>query len=60
MQYMHFHSLYITSHYYAKFKENPCVGTDARPPLKEKCLTVRKTLKHWIFVELVLRDETFN
>ena len=32
-QYIHFHSLYITSHYYAKFKENPCVGTDARPPL---------------------------
>ena len=35
IQYIHFHSLYITSHYYAKFKENPCVGTDARPPLKE-------------------------
>ena len=34
IQYIHFHSLYITSHYYAKFKENPCVGTDARPPLK--------------------------
>ena len=33
IQYIHFHSLYITSHYYAKFKENPCVGTDARPPL---------------------------
>ena len=32
IQYIHFHSLYITSHYYAKFKENPCVGTDARPP----------------------------
>ena len=32
IQYIHFHSLYITSHYYAKFKGNPCVGTDARPP----------------------------
>ena len=35
IQYIHFHSLYITSHYHAKFKENPCVGTDARPPLKK-------------------------
>ena len=35
IQYIHFHSLYITSHYYAKFKENPCVGTDARPPLHQ-------------------------
>ena len=34
IQYIHFHTLYITSHYHAKFKENPCVGTDARPPLK--------------------------
>ena len=33
IQYIHFHSLYIMGHYYAKFKENPCVGTDARPPL---------------------------
>ena len=33
IQYIHFHNLYITSHYHAKFKENPCVGTDARPPL---------------------------
>ena len=32
IQYIHFRSLYITSHYHAKFKENPCVGTDARPP----------------------------
>ena len=32
-QYIHFHSLYIMSHYYAKFKENPCVGTDASTPL---------------------------
>ena len=41
IQYIHFHSLYITSHYYAKFKENPCVGTDARPPLYffyQKCV----------------------
>ena len=47
IQYIHFHSLYITSHYYAKFKENPCVGTDARPPLKvyRACFTevVRST-----------------
>ena len=35
IQYIHFHSLYITSHYHAKFKENPCVGTDARPPLRQ-------------------------
>ena len=34
IQYIHFHSLYITSHYHAKFKENPCVGTDARPPFR--------------------------
>ena len=34
IQYLHFHSLYITSHYYAKFKENLCVGTDARPPFE--------------------------
>ena len=32
IQYIHFHSLYIMSHYYAKFKENPCMGTDARTP----------------------------
>ena len=31
-KYIHFHSLYIMSHSYAKFKENQCVGTDARPP----------------------------
>ena len=36
IQYIHFHSLYITSHYYAKFKENPCVGTDARPPYHDE------------------------
>ena len=34
IQYIHFHSLYIMGHYYAKFKENPCVGTDARPPFQ--------------------------
>ena len=33
-QYIHFHSLYIMYHYYAKFKENPCVGTDASTPFK--------------------------
>ena len=32
IQYIHFHSLYIMSHYIAKFKENPCVGTDASTP----------------------------
>ena len=35
IQYIHFHSLYIRSHYYAKFKENLCVGTDASTPLDE-------------------------
>ena len=35
IQYIHFHSLYITSNHYAKFKENPCVGTDARPPFSQ-------------------------
>ena len=33
IQYIQFHSLYIMSHYYAKFKDNPCVGTDASTPL---------------------------
>ena len=33
IQYIHFHSLYIMCHYYAKFKENPYVGTDASTPL---------------------------
>ena len=32
IQYIHFHSLYIMSHHYSKFKENPCVGTDASTP----------------------------
>ena len=32
IKYIHFHSLYIMSHCYAKFKENPCVGTDASTP----------------------------
>ena len=32
IQFIHFHSSYIMSHYYAKFKENPCVGTDASTP----------------------------
>ena len=35
IQYIHFHSLYIINHYYAKFKENPCVGTDASTPLND-------------------------
>ena len=33
IQYIHYHSLYIMSHHYAKYEENPCVGTDARTPL---------------------------
>ena len=33
IQKIHFHSLYIMRHYDAKFKENPCVGTDASTPL---------------------------
>ena len=33
IQYIHFHSLYTMSHYYAKFKEDSCVGTDASTPL---------------------------
>ena len=33
IQYIHFHSMYIRSHNYAKFKENPCVGTNASTPL---------------------------
>ena len=45
IQYIHFRSLYITSHYYAKFKENPCVGTDARPPLMIFCGIRRKFYK---------------
>ena len=44
IQYIHFHSLYITSHYYAKFKENPCVGTDARPPLQQHVYSNRPFL----------------
>ena len=36
IQYIHFHSLYIMNHYYAKFKENPCVGTDASTPFRIK------------------------
>ena len=30
IRYIHFHSSYIMSYKYAKFKENPCVGTDHR------------------------------
>ena len=43
IQYIHFRSLYITSHYYAKFKENPCVGTDARPPFENSKITGKPT-----------------
>ena len=48
IQYIHFHSLYIMSHYYAKFKENPCVGTDASTPLEgflEESLKIKYALK---------------
>ena len=38
IQYIHFQSLYIMSHYYAKFEENPCVGTDASTPLYKWCI----------------------
>ena len=38
IQYIHFHRLYKMSHYYAKFKENPCVGTDASTPFIEASL----------------------
>ena len=31
---IHFHSLYIMSYQYAKFEENPCVGTDESTPYK--------------------------
>ena len=27
------------SHYHAKFKENPCVGTDARTPLQKMTIS---------------------
>ena len=36
IQIIHFHSIYIMSHYYAKFKENPSVGTYASTPLMLK------------------------
>ena len=45
IQYIHFHSLYITSHYYAKFKENPCMGTDARPPLAFVIMSTRENIR---------------
>ena len=41
IQYIHFHSLYIMSHYYAKFKKNLCVGTDAS---KKKKLVLMKAM----------------
>ena len=52
IQYIHFHSLYITSHYHAKFKENPCVGTDARPPL----LNIHVIYKNISFISDILED----
>ena len=42
IQYIHFRSLYITSNYHAKFKENPCVGTDARPPFQDFACSYNK------------------
>ena len=53
IQYIHFHSLYIMSHYYAKFKENPCVGTDASTPLHGK--KTGATLPHIIQILVVMR-----
>ena len=52
IQYIHFHSLYITSHYYAKFKENPCVGTDARPPfsIARYCIEKKHKIQLYPFV----------
>ena len=44
-QYIHFYSLYIMSYYYAKFKENPCVGTDASTPFIYDFILTR--LKLW-------------
>ena len=41
IQYIHFHSLYMMSHYYAECKENPCMGTDASTPFHLPC-----SLKH--------------
>ena len=46
IQYIRFHSLYIMSYYYAKFKENPYVGTDASTPL------VKCTYKKYFFLFL--------
>ena len=49
IQYRHFHSLYIMSHYYAKFKENPCVGTDASTPFAKlyPCHGEINSIAHW-------------
>ena len=51
IKYIHFHSLYIMSHSYAKFKENPCVGTDASTPLKQVLLIVPST-KSCIYINI--------
>ena len=65
IQYIHFHSLYITSHYHAKFKENPCVGTDARPPFNRNVckqtvenLIRRRVLRRLIWFCTVCRCST--
>ena len=41
IRYIRFHSLHIMSYSYAKFKENPCVGTDVSTPISfpTKCST---------------------
>ena len=46
IQFIHFHSLYIMSHYYAKFKENPCVGTDASTPFNLRSLQIQNGRIH--------------
>ena len=33
IRYIHFQSSYIMSYLYAKFEENPCMGTDESTPL---------------------------
>ena len=54
-QYIHFHSLYITSHYHAKFKENPCVGTDARPPFPFLDGDVPRSPSYGVYISQVIR-----
>ena len=45
IQLIHFQSLYIMSPYHAKFKENPCVGTDVSTPLNN-LRRARHTQRH--------------